>query len=270
MSKVLVLSDLHLDHSNFKIDVQGADIIVLAGDIAGRNQLLEELFYYQIPKDIPTIFVPGNHEYEHHNFWEKNEQMKNICNDYGVHFLLNKTVIINGIRFIGSTLFSNLSGYYQRYFPDSQRAKTPSDSLKEWAQLSISDFKLIKHNASLGGENKWTVDDMIAQFQESYHFLKNELEQSFNGKTFVVTHFAPLFDFSKMDVPGKDMEKNSYWANHIPELVEMADFWVCGHSHTPKTVQQGKCTAICNPRGYSQMFNQPQMSTFDPHKLVEV
>lgn len=270
MQKILVLSDLHLDHSNFTPQTENADIIVLAGDIAGRNSLIEDFFYYRIPRDKPTIYVAGNHEYEHHDFQTKNEYLKDICKEFGVHYLFNERIDINGIRFLGTPLFSNLSGFYNRFFPNSERAKIPQEDLIEWVQNTISDFKLIQHKNSVEGEGRWTISDMFAHFNQAYNFLKEELEKDFDGKTVTITHFAPLFDFSKLNVPEKDYPKNSYWANHIPELVELSDFWICGHTHTPKTVTQGKCQVVCNPRGYNSLANIPENANFINQKILEV
>lgn len=268
--KALILSDLHLDHSNFTPDTDNADIIILAGDIAGRNSLIEDFFYYRIPRDKPVIYVAGNHEYEHHDFNAKNTYLKEICKEFGVHYLFNETIEINGIRFIGTPLFSNLQGFYARYFPDSERAKNTPQSLIDWVSNNISDFSLIYHKESKGGEGRWTVEDMFEQFNHAYQFIKTELQTPHKGKTVVVTHFAPLFDFSKLDVPKNDYDKNSYWANEIPELVIQADYWICGHSHTPKTIRLGKCEVICNPRGYSNLVNLPENAKFEPQKFIEL
>lgn len=268
MTKVLILSDLHLDHSNFTPDTDGAEIIILAGDIAGRNNLLDEFFYRKIPQGVPTIFVPGNHEYEHHDFAEKNAFMQNLCDEFGIHFLYNKEVMIDNIRFIGSPLFSNLKGFYSMYFPDSDRAKTPDPKLVEWVQDNISDFKYIFHKDSLGGEGRWTVADMLAEFDKGYAFIKNALEKPTEArKTVVVTHFSPTFHFAKL---GEDALYSSYWCNHIPELYGKADYWINGHTHTPHIRQEGTTKLVVNPRGYNSMVDLPENANFQKKLLLEI
>lgn len=79
-------------------------------------------------------------------------------------------------------------------------------------------------------------------------WLGQELEKPFDGKTVVITHYAPT-----LSVAGdkNDGHLAAAYTNHWPELIEQADLWVFGHTHHAVDVELVGCRVISNPRGYS-------------------
>ena len=108
--KIQLASDLHLeflrnlDPKERLIEpAEGADVLVLAGDIAGGSNSL------RIFKDWPTpvVLLAGNHEYYGRGIEETQKGMRHEAEAAGIHFLENQSVVIDGGRFLGATLWTD-------------------------------------------------------------------------------------------------------------------------------------------------------------------
>lgn len=103
------------------------------------------------------------------------------------------------------------------------------------------------------------------------NWLRQALAQPFDGKTVVVTHFAPSLRSSDPRygmVPG-----TAGFCCALDELLPRADLWLHGHLHAPSDyVVQGedaergawRCRVVANPLGYArkgeQRYFQPATS----------
>ena len=103
--KLHILSDLHLEFDPFPMPSTDADIVVLAGDIdLGTGGLAWAM--NAIRK--PVIYVPGNHEFYFRHMNKTAIEMREIAAGSGnIHLLDNDEVIIDGVRFLGCTLWTN-------------------------------------------------------------------------------------------------------------------------------------------------------------------
>lgn len=258
--KIGVLSDLHLEASNMEIENPGWDILVLAGDISSDFSLLDRFFSYQCPQDIPIIYVPGNHEYEAKVKEEVIPQLREVLKDFPhVHILQNETIVLEGIKFIGTTLWSNFEGAgYQ-----------DKEEVKKWAKTNVVDFFKIYLKSEEKKYKPWTPDDMEKEFKKSYDFLEYELKNNpFDGPKFVITHFAPTPQSSHPKYK-KDMMR-AYWANDVTNLMGFSDYWHHGHTHDTFSYEKEGTQVICNPRGYSQLFNLAQNEKFNKSLILNV
>jgi predicted phosphodiesterase len=262
--KIGVLSDLHLESSNMKLELN-CDVLVLAGDISQDFGLLYRFFEQNIPEGMPVIYVPGNHEYEGKRDFVVMEELKKIEKEFpNIHVLQNESIDIEGIRFIGSTLWSNFEGM----------GITNKKLVKDWCKFNVVDFTYIfkKNPSNIHGAvpyTSWTPDDMEKEFNKAYDFLKYELR---NRETelpkFVVTHFAPTIE--SLDPNFKVGLHSAYWVNNLPELMGFCDYWVHGHTHSSFNYDYEGTKVICNPRGYSKLFDLSQNTKFDRKMYVEV
>jgi len=264
MKKVGILSDLHLEGSNIKLDNLNCDVLVLAGDISQNFSLLGNFFSYNIPEHIPVIYVPGNHEYERKCFHEVIDKLKEFERIFpNINILQNEAKDIEGIRFIGTTLWSNFEGV----------EPSKKDKVKEWCKLNISDFSyifkkdFINENAFIW--RPWSPDDMEEEFKKAYKFLEFELKKNHTeNPKFVVTHFAPHQNSTSKKYEGE--LGNAYFINHLPELMGFSDYWVHGHTHDSFEYNIQGTKVICNPRGYSKMYDLSQNLDFNKNFYVEV
>src|ERR1700709_193515 len=99
--KIQLASDLHLEYlqRNFPLErliapAYGADVLVLAGDIA-NGTLAIELF-----KDwpVPVLYLAGNHEFYHQSFDQTRTELSNTAVGTHIRFLDNDVVDFGGVR----------------------------------------------------------------------------------------------------------------------------------------------------------------------------
>jgi hypothetical protein len=117
---IQLLSDLHLEsHPDFQAEpAPGADLLVLAGDIgsyqggsllAARGDADFGLARFSPVRGWPTpvLFIPGNHEYDGLDFDEAHVRLRDTCDRLGLIWLEREIVVLGGVRFVGTTLWSD-------------------------------------------------------------------------------------------------------------------------------------------------------------------
>ena len=253
--KLLVLSDLHVEHAAFMPNpatLAAADAVVLAGDIhtgARAAQWARQTF-----ADKPVILVAGNHEYYDGNWHRTLDDMRELARTHDVHFLENESLTIQGVQFLGTTLWTDFN-----YFGAEQISQAKAE-----AKLYMMDYLAIKGCT--------TPDETIARHQTGLSWLTRELGQETQASArVVVTHHYPHANSTPQKFKS-DLCTAAY-GSHLPEeLITRADLWVHGHTHNSFDYPIGQCRVICNPRGYP--LRRPpstfENSGFNPDLLIEV
>lgn len=262
MKKIGLLSDLHLEGSNIDaLSNPGWDCLVIAGDLSTDLSLLDRFFAYKVPTDIPIIYVLGNHEYEGRHFNQVVEQYKETLKPFEhVHLLDNETVVIDNIKFIGATLWSDfeLKGFEGK-----------KESMK-WAKHNIVDFTYIFKDSieNPGKYHCMTPEEMVKESEFSQKFLEFELKNNpFDGEKFVVTHFAP---HKKSVHPQFSRGDSSYWVNNLERLMGFSQYWVHGHTHNSFDYDVEGTKVVCNPRGFSRIFDVDANLNFNRELILPV
>lgn len=265
MKNIGILSDLHLEGSNMEIINPGWDVLVLAGDISSEPSKLDRFFTYQCPSNIPIVYVLGNHEYEGKRKEDVIPKLREQLKDFPhIHILDNESIVLEGIKFIGTTLWSNFEG----------SGINSKQEVKKWAKINIVDFSqiFVKNLDIIGHSPKyktWSPDEMECEFNKAYDFLNYELKQNpFEGPKFVVTHFAPTLKSGHPKF--KDDLMNAYWVNDLENLMGFSEYWVHGHTHESFRYTTEGTEVVCNPRGYSKIFDLSSNSKFDKSFTVNV
>lgn len=230
---VKCISDLHLHGTApFRYVDHGEYVCVLAGDIAeGVNGLAWAMA--KIPQHIKVLYVPGNHEYYGHDYALLNARFR-AHNRMGtnVHVLLNETVTIGDVDFVGTTLWAdfNLYGNQELY-------------AKEW-YLGLNDSIYIRNNGGRIGPA-----DFIRWHDEAKWFIKNTCETPTTNTRVLITHYchelsvAPQYRNDPL-TPG--------FAVKIPvDMHEKFKVHFHGHTHASFDYETNYGTrVVCNPRGY--------------------
>ena len=277
--RIAIFSDLHLEfderpqtmydeleellHRTRPGYVQ-ADVVVLAGDIHVGDRGVRWAMRTWL--DIPKIYVPGNHEfYGHFDMGSELRRMYAASRLVDVHhsaqhveplhLLVDRTVLIGSVRFIGATLWTDFALLDRSLVSMADAA---------WR---INDFRLI-HVAE--GENQTRElkpIDTAEMHKRSRAFIEAELAKPFAGKTVVVTHHAPSAKSVHPRYAGSLL--NPAFASNLDDFIErfQPDLWVHGHVHDSFDYRIGKTRVICNPRGY---FHHELNPSFDPALVVEV
>ena len=123
--RIRILSDLHVDFGPVALPHVEADITVLAGDIRpGKSALkwISENFPEQ-----PIIYVLGNHEFYGSAIPKLIEDFRRMCAGSNIHILENDRLTIDGVRFLGCTLWTDFSLFGDPAVAGREAAKVMND-----------------------------------------------------------------------------------------------------------------------------------------------
>lgn len=225
-----VLSDLHLEFSDFRAVPVDADVVVLAGDIGnGRQGLRWALESFR----GPVLYVLGNHEFYGEDL-SLVETLRHEAAGSHVHVLEREAIEIGGTRFLGCTLWTD----FGLFGPDRR------DDMMRLAESAIRDFHVI----TVRGE-PFTADRSRQEHRLSREWLQGELRRSNPRRpTVVVTHHAPH--------PGslsKRFERDPVscaFVSNLEELMGGAALWIHGHTHASFDYEVRGTRVLCNAKGY--------------------
>lgn len=251
-----------------------ADLLVLAGDIGSYQRgsrltaLGDQDFGLQrfspLPQyggwPTPVIFLPGNHEYDNFDFDEADARLRSTCERLGMIWLERESLVLDGVRFVGTTLWSDF---------DALAPRGPSASLT--AQLKArekayraAEYYLRQTDGTRGGE-PFLAPQIREQALACQEWLRTALTAPFDGPTVAVTHFAPSLRSADPRyglTPG-----TAGFCNSLDELLAHADLWLHGHLHCALDYQADRCRVVANPLGYASKGEQ---TAFDPTRVFTI
>ena len=278
--KIQLLSDLHLEaHPDFVPEpAPGADVLVLAGDVGSYqagSRLADGDFglarFSPLPQyagwPVPVLFVPGNHEYDGQDFDAAHQRLRQTCERLGIHWLERETLEMQGVRFVGTTLWSDFDALadHENVTDLTRRLKLRDKAFR------AANFYLRKTGGTRHGE-PFLAEPLREQALACQEWLAAALAQPFGGATVVVTHFAPSLRSADPRyglVPG-----TAGFCNALDALLPQAQLWLHGHLHAPSDyTAQGlradgtpwQCRVVANPLGYAAKGEQ---AAFQPRYCV--
>ena len=272
--RLQLLSDLHLesDPSFRALPAPGADLLVLAGDIGSYQHRKDGRVmpepdwglrrFSPLPQHAgwptPVLYVPGNHEYDALDIDQAHRDLRATCERLGIQWLEREATVIHGVRFVGTTLWSD----YDALVPTGATL-TDRLRLREKA-FRAANFYLHKMAGQRGG----ALFDAAAMRElalDCQAWLREALAQPHQGPTVVVTHFAPTLHSA--DPRYGKSPGTAGFCNALDELLPQVDLWLHGHLHCPTDVQVGRCRIVANPLGYASKGEQ---LTFRPSLIMDV
>jgi predicted phosphodiesterase len=265
---IQLLSDLHLESQPHftPIPAPGADLLVLAGDIGSYqngSQLAGDDFGLARFSPLhgwptPVLFVPGNHEYDGLDFDTAHARLRATCAQLGITWLEREAAVLGGVRFLGTTLWSDFDALVDPAAPPAQQLKTRDKAFR------AANYYLKKHSALRNGENM-LADALREQALVCQQWLRSALAVPFGGPTVVVTHFAPSLhsaDPRYGQVPG-----TAGFCNALDDLLPHAQLWLHGHLHAPSDYRHRGCRVVANPLGYARKNEQ---AGFLPQQCIQI
>ena len=297
--KLQLLSDLHLEANPEFVatPAAGADLLVLAGDIGSYQQqrdghaMAEPDWGLQrfspLPQyagwPVPVVFVPGNHEYDGLDVDEAHRGLRATCDRLGIRWLERETWAFSDVRLIGTTLWADydaladvappakpvVRGKGKRPGPVPLLSSAPVDPLTHRMRQREKAFRAANFYLSkMAGERNGRLFDAQAMRElalECQDWLRAALAQPFEGRTVVITHFAPTLHSAD---PRYGLSPGTAgFCNALDDLLPLADTWLHGHLHCPQDQQVGRCRIVANPLGYAHKNEQ---LAFAPHTLFDV
>ncbi|WGV53290.1 metallophosphoesterase [Stenotrophomonas indicatrix] len=271
--RLLVLSDLHhevwRDAPEQAREILGAcqpnirqsqpDVVILAGDIDVGD--LAVAWADQAFPDLPVIYVHGNHEGYGQKLDAVRGRLSQACKATGhIHFLNRGELVLNGVRFLGATLWTDFRLLGEDSFQEAMQA----------AASGLNDYRKIR--LTKGGYRKLKPLDTLQWHVQDRIWLKERLDQTFSGPTVVVTHMAPSGRSIPVRYRGELL--SAAFASELDELVTKADLWVHGHVHDSMDYRIGDARVVCNPLGYPHSGHRDEAPwenlAYDPNFIVEI
>ncbi len=252
--KLHILSDLHLSRGALEIPRNDADLVILAGDIARPPEAVA----WARGLGKPVLYVPGNHEFYGGGIANTVQALRGLCGGTRIHVLDRDELIIGGVRFLGTTLWTD----FMLWGEGGQRALAMQE-----AQRFMRDFQTIQ--ADPAANRLFTPHDCAALCRANAGWLDSRLAQVHAGPTVVITHHAP----SRLSIHPRfaDSLINGCFVSDLQHLAggQRAQLWVHGHTHDSFDYLLKGTRVVCNPRGYAK-DGVNENPLFDSNFVVEI
>jgi len=242
--RIQLLSDVHLefhpDHGRDfvqRLEPEGVDVLVLAGDIAVGPGIVEAVgMFCDRYRGAQVVYVHGNHEFygaprEAVVAWTR-DAMRAHAN---LRWLDAGVAEIRGRRFLGGTL----------WFRPGEFSKT--------LERGLTDFSAIPELKS------WVYEENARMLE----LLRTELRPG----DIVVTHHLPTTRSVTPRFTGSPL--NVFFVCDVESLIleRGPALWMHGHTHSSVSQALGATRVLCNPFGYVGWGRNP---SFSERLLVEM
>lgn len=258
--RLWIMSDLHLE-TTYEWEFPAKelrpdfDVLIVAGDlIPGMDRGVRWLL--QNITDRPVIYVAGNHEFYGEDIDETVAKAITATTGTNIHVLQDDIVTINGVTFIGATLWTDFNLFGNRYEAMSVAANI------------MNDYSKIRKDRY---SRRLSPSDTLERHIESRSFIQRQLREAYSKRRVVVTHHGPLACCVKRGYE-RDLLSAAYTSD-MPDIVRDADIWIYGHTHESRDFMQGRTRLVSNAKGYgSRLLERPlyDNGAFDPHFVIDV
>lgn len=259
--RLLVMSDIHLEiEKDFELPNDlDFDVAVFAGDIStlvtGTIQWLSTQREGPL-QGKPVVAVCGNHEFYGHELTTAREEGRKRAAELSIHLLDPGVVVISGVRFVGSTLWTDFDLY-------SNPIAAKREALRE-----MNDYRRI---SIVHGEDRHRLrpNDTLNLHRQDRAFIEAALAEEFNGPTVVVSHHAP--HRNSVDSEFLTDPLSPAYASNLTAMITtyQPSLWIHGHDHRHHDYQIGSTRIVANPAGYPMRYGRENVK-FDPYFIVQI
>ena len=215
------ISDIHENYIDVPVV---SDNIALLGDIGDPFTKGYDAFLGSLSKKFKRVFVvAGNHEYYYRTMKDVEDQIQKVCSNYlNVYFLNNKSVEINGVLVVGSTLWSKI------------------DLLTAYR---TNDFKCIRTSK----KKFLDVPAYLDLHKKACAFIEHEVSKGM--PTIVLTHFAPIYEMNGAFI---NSPLRSAYSSDLSYIQGNIKAWISGHTHQNLLLEKNGVYYASNCMGYSK------------------
>lgn len=275
--KLLILSDLHTEHHPFVLPQDlDFDVAIFAGDIGSPGSGAPQRFRSAMGlPSKPIVWIAGNHEYYERELQHEAKLMRTAATSQDIHFLDGEATVINGVRFLGCTLWTDfkLRIAMQGLSDEPEILTSAREVGMHESRRYVADYHSIRIVRSHGGgvfsQDRIHPMDTLKMHRRQRRWLLEQLSMPFAGPTVVVTHHAPHRN-SLAQKFATEWLSTAFVSELPPAFFEVPVLWVHGHTHTSFDYRLGNCRVLCNPRGYMNWHGDFENPAFNPGLVVEI
>jgi predicted phosphodiesterase len=263
--RLAILSDLHLEFEPFvpPAELRLADVVVLAGDIHNGIEALH--WARRSFPDQPIVQIAGNHEFFGACWQPLEAQLRATARDLGIHFLENDATVIDGVQFLGATLWTD----YELFAAPGRPLQLSADEVKPLMQRRMIDYSLVRWRGDNDTVDRTlTPDDTILLHRRSRRWLAHQLATPYDGPRVVVTHHLP--SWRSVAPEFLRAASNAAFASDLDAMFAPVAIWIHGHTHHSFDYRAGSTRVIANPRGYPVKAGGFENPRFEPALLAEL
>jgi len=288
--KIALASDVHLEFGPIELtNDQGADVLILAGDICVAQHFTERNptyvkhlageyreFFDHVTRQFPhVIYTLGNHEHYSGDVAHSYNILKQHLNYPNLHILEKETWVHQGYTFVGGTLWTDMDNENAVAMSYAQSAMTDFREILNSNRMVVRNVPIYERNplwtedGKNGGQYvknadgslirtgyksreepaRWTPEDSVADHRRMLDYI--DLVTRAPGQYVVVGHHCP--SESSVAECYKGNLLNAAFRNRLDDFIEQRpqiQLWLHGHTHFNFNYWIGTTQVVCNPRGY--------------------
>lgn len=262
--RLLVISDVHLEFGPFAFPepMPKFDVAVFAGDM--HRPITAALKWMADQREAgplrgrEIIYVAGNHEFYNSEMKGTLAAAAELADEAGIHLLHRRAVVIEQVRFIGCTLWT-----------DYRLLGAPRPSMV-YAGQALNDHRLIRYKEESGHHSRFMPWHAAAEHRLDLAFIRGELGKTHEGPTVVVTHHAPHPQSVQPRHQGSAL--SPAFVSDLSAVLEeyQPALWIHGHDHGSHDYLIGRTRVLANQAGYPNLHGDRENPWFDPICVVEV
>lgn len=252
--RLQILSDLHLEtgagtpadvarERGLALPETGADVVVLAGDIAAGPDAVPWAAA-QWP-DRPVLYVLGNHEFYYREVEGVIAGCHMAAEGTNVHVLEREAINIGGVRFLGTTLWTDFE-LFGNVHAGEQAAR---ELMMDFQVIADPETGVLQPQRT----RSW--------HQRSVDWLAAEMSAT-DEPVVIISHHAPhrrSDHFANTASSAFVSHMEAFIMAHQPRL------WVHGHTHGRDDYRVGPTRIVSNQFGYDG-----EVTGFDPAFCVDL
>ena len=265
--RIFPISDLHLERRRLDLIAPPAppfDLLACPGDLHEGHPERGLAALLHLANGQPIVLVPGNHERYAPTGDPRTapellaalEAEVTRLNGLGarIHLLQRAgACVIDGVRFIGTTLWSDWALAGRWLAPDApDRPDDPVAYAAARMTDPVTGSREYLGSIRRGDGHPWQPADAMAEHRTERAALHAALRIPHDGPTVVVTHHpaSPLAADRFRDEPGVPWWVPAFYASTaLDDLTdaERPDLWISGHFHASHDLTIGRCRWVSNP-----------------------
>ncbi|MBP1097512.1 metallophosphoesterase [Bradyrhizobium diazoefficiens] len=205
--------------------------------------------------DKPVIYVAGNHEFYGCDIDRTVDKARQLATGTNVHVLQNDTVTIDGVLFVGSTLWTDFNLFGNAELAMSRAAD------------GMNDYRRIRKRRYA---ERLRPIDTFRRHLESRDFIARVTRDGHSKPTVVVSHHGSVKE--AISAGAENDILSAAYASDCQELLEPVDLWIYGHTHEHRDFIIDRTRLVTNAKGYGpwrpdERWENP---SFDPNWVIEI